>query len=202
MGCPRHSCHINCLRSEKPQELHKKIMSVTFLSVRCGQLFFIDIAYHVSVVSEATTLPVGTKRTLRLSATHEKRLWKQFWEWSVAICWYSGDLLFSQLWLHLRLPSGSRLPCSVCWQSRRWEPLICGGHTNSGIPDLVRTDSGIPESVRTDSGIPHLVSNKPGLPWRGVFQIRTLVIWGFDHQYCIHECETISVSNPIPTQCD
>ena len=37
----------------------------------------------------------------------------------------------------------SRLPCSVCWQSRRWEPLISGGHTKSGIPHLVRTNSGI-----------------------------------------------------------
>ena len=47
----------------------------------------------------------------------------------------------------------SRLPCSVCWQSRRWEPLICGGHTKSGIPHLVRTNSGIPQ----------LVCNKPVL---------------------------------------
>ena len=51
------------------------------------------------------------------------------------------------------LYSSSRLPCSVCWQSRRWEPLICGGHTKSGIPHLVRTNSGIPRSVHTNSGI-------------------------------------------------
>ena len=70
----------------------------------------------------------------------------------------------------------SRLPCSVCWPSRRWEPLICGGHTKSGIPHLVRTNSGIPHSVHTNSGIPQLVCNKPGPPsdlrfWSSILQI-------------------------------